>query len=205
MFIEKSIIQTVKNNPGLSDRELLDAFKGRWKSPQYINQYCRFLASRGLILRKKRADGIIGNWLAGEANFEQKREAIISRNETGLLSDKRLKQILEAYLSSLGWKAKIAWGHKNGIDIDASYGQRQWIIEVKGAEKNNLAPVNSFVSILGQILRRMDDPACKYSIAFPDIEQYRRLWERLPPLAKNKTGITALFVNPSGDVTEISL
>jgi hypothetical protein len=205
LLIEKNIIQTLQNSPGVSDRELSDAMKGRWKSPQYVNQSCRFLASRGVILRRKRADGIIGNWLVEENSPDQRPEGQNSANEARSLSDKRMKQILEAYLVSLGWKPEIAWGHTHGVDINGLCGSRHWIIEVKGSEPNNLTPVNSFVEMLGQVLQRMDDPACKYSVAFPDLEQYRRLWERLPALAKNKTGITALFVNPAGRVSEISL
>ena len=49
----------------------------------------------------------------------------------------------------------------------------------------------------------MDDPRSKYSIAFPDTEPFRRLWERLPALVKNKIEITALFVNQRGVEIEI--
>jgi hypothetical protein len=34
------------------------------------------------------------------------------------------------------------------------------------------------------------------------MEQFRRLWERLPILAKYRTGITAIFVKLAGDNVE---
>jgi len=64
--------------------------------------------------------------------------------------------------------------------------------------------VNYFVAILGELLQRMTDPAAHYSVALPDLKQFRGLWRRLPPMAKARTGITALFVAPSGQITEES-
>jgi hypothetical protein len=63
--------------------------------------------------------------------------------------------------------------------------------------------VNYFLGALGEILQRMDDPDARYSVAFPDIAQFRRLWERLPALAKKRTGISALFVAASGEITHV--
>jgi hypothetical protein len=49
----------------------------------------------------------------------------------------------------------------------------------------------------------MDDPQAKYSIAVPDLKQFRNLWSRLPALAKQRTTISALFVNRGGAVDEV--
>jgi len=54
-----------------------------------------------------------------------------------------------------------------------------------------------------ELLQRMDDPDARYSIALPDMQQFRRLWQRLPQLAKARTTISALFVSPSGNVEEV--
>jgi hypothetical protein len=64
--------------------------------------------------------------------------------------------------------------------------------------------VNYFLGVLGELLQRMSDPEAKYSIALPDLPQFRRLWERLPELAKRRTTISALFVSGSGDVEEVA-
>lgn len=118
------------------------------------------------------------------------------------IPEKKVKQILKGFLTSQGWNPRITWGSTHGIDIEAKRNTARWIIEVKVAESSNPAIVNSFVSVLGEILQRMDYQECKYSIALPDTEPFRRLWERLPTLAKDRTGITVLFVNPAGNVTE---
>lgn len=60
--------------------------------------------------------------------------------------------------------------------------------------------VNYFLAVLGETLQRMDSPAASYSIALPDMAQFRGLWERLPDLAKERTKVTALFIRADGQV-----
>ena len=87
--------------------------------------------------------------------------------------------------------------------MDAHSGLSRWIIEVKGQGSRPEMRVNYFLGILGELLQRMSDPQARYSIALPDLPQFRRLWERLPSLAKERTGISALFVASSGKVEEV--
>jgi hypothetical protein len=116
-------------------------------------------------------------------------------------TEKIIKQVLERYLRSHGWEVSVAWGATHGNDIEAKRGQIQWIIEVEGWEyAEDMA--ESFVLALGKIMQRMHDPDTKYSMAFLDIAPFHRLWSRLPRLVKSRTGITALFVDPEGRVTE---
>jgi hypothetical protein len=200
--IERNIVQTLELYPGLCDRELADIVKGRNASSQYINQNCRMLESQGILMRQMREDGRIGNYLKPDgstnSSFLLTRDEKIADN----ISEKKMKQILEGYLTSLGWDVEIAWGPTHGIDIQAKHNLEKWIIEVKGSQPGNPLYISYFLSVLGEILQRMDDPACKYSIALPDIEQFHRLWERLPTLTKERTRITALFVNLNGSVIE---
>ncbi len=119
------------------------------------------------------------------------------------LSEKKIKLALGSFLTSRGWNPQVAWGSARGIDVEAKRSTDRWIIEVKVLESSSSMIVNSFISVLGEILQRMNDQHCKYSIALPDSEPFRRLWERLPALAKDRTGITALFVNAAGTVKEI--
>lgn len=58
-----------------------------------------------------------------------------------------------------------------------------------------------FLGVLGEVLCRMTDPDAKYSIAIPDVPQFRNLWRRLPAEAKSRTRIAALFVGDA-DVQE---
>ncbi len=120
------------------------------------------------------------------------------------LQDKRVRQILENFLASERWNPEITAFSKRGVDIDARRNGERWVIRVKVAQCSGSEIVDFFVSVLGEALQRMNEQSCKYSIALPDTKPFRRLWQRLPSLAKTRTGITALFVSPTGVVIEES-
>jgi hypothetical protein len=122
---------------------------------------------------------------------------------SGFVSEDDAKAKLKAWLEAAGWEVRVAMGREHGIDIDARRSASRWIIEVKGQGTLNPMRVNYFLGALSELLQRMDDPGARYSVAFPDINQFRRLWQRLPVLAKKRTGISALFVAASGQITEV--
>jgi hypothetical protein len=133
------------------------------------------------------------------------KEAVTERGKTTEvegLSEDAIKQSIKKYLDKNNWVVDIAWGRRPGIDIDASRDGERWIIEVKGQGSRNAMRVNYFIAVLGELLQRMDDSSSRYSIALPDLPQFRNLWRKLPQLAKQKTGITCLFVDPQGNIKE---
>jgi hypothetical protein len=89
----------------------------------------------------------------------------------------------------------VAWGKTRGADCVAIRGEDRWIIEAKGCWSRRAMRVNYFLAILAETLQRMDDPQTRYSIALPDLAQFRGLWQRPPDLAKERTSLTALFVD----------
>jgi hypothetical protein len=119
----------------------------------------------------------------------------------GWLSEGDVKERVTAWLQRSGWRSEVAWGKSRGTDILALRGDNRWLIEAKGG--GSLQPVNYFLMILGEVLQRMENPTARYSIALPDMRQFRGLWARLPSLAKKRLGITALFVDKNGDVEEV--
>ena len=94
-------------------------------------------------------------------------------------------------------------GGAHGIDIDAKRGKERWIIEVKGIGSRPQMRGNYFIAMLGETLQRMDDSKARYSIAVPDVQQFRNLWVRLPLLAKQRTNISAIFASYDGTVDEV--
>jgi hypothetical protein len=119
-----------------------------------------------------------------------------------MLSEDDVKRRLQSWLAQSGWEVSVVWGRGRGIDVEAKKGTQRWIIEAKGCGSLNPMRVNYFVSMLGELLQRMNDANARYSIALPDLKQFRGLWARLPELAKSRTGISALFVNASGNIDE---
>lgn len=197
------LIALINESPGRTDRELTDVLKGNGAHPSQVNQEARLLERKGLLVRRRREDGVIGNYpSACDVNGTRISETPqIARTPEGLSEDE-VKAHLAAWLQAQGWEARVAWGKSRGADIVATQRERRWIIEVKGLGSLQPMRVNYFVSMLGETLQRMSDPAAKYSIAVPDVAQFRALWERLPQLAKQRTQITALFVASEGDVRE---
>jgi hypothetical protein len=123
----------------------------------------------------------------------------------GWLSEDDVKERVTAWLERSGWRAEVAWGKSRGTDILALSGDNRWLIEAKGGGSLQPMRVNYFLMILGEVLQRMEHPTARYSIALPDMRQFRGLWARLPSLAKKRLGITALFVDKDGDVEEVEV
>jgi hypothetical protein len=63
MSLGKQITHLLTSNEGLSDREITDLLRGREAPQQPINQICRNLQRRGIVIRRKRQDGLLGNYL----------------------------------------------------------------------------------------------------------------------------------------------
>lgn len=195
------LLKEIQSNPGLTDRELTTAMKGRKADQQHVNQEARFLERKGAISRRRRNDGLIGNYpldhAAAHVDIPQQYE--VKKTENGLSEDE-LKSHLVAWLKKRGWETTVAWGKARGIDIDAKRKAERWIIEVKGIGTLSAMRVNYFIGMLGETLQRMNDDNAAYSIALPDIAQFRNLWARLPSLAKQRTKISVLFVSVDGSI-----
>ncbi|WP_066071637.1 hypothetical protein [Neobacillus soli] len=202
LTLKDKIIELLKVDDGFTDREITDKIMGHGKPQQNVNIACRDMESRGLIQRVKRSDGKIGNYLS-DSKINNVHENHIIEKHTDGLSEDEIKDIINKDLISKGWETQVAWAKTPGIDIDAFRVNERWIIEVKGCGSRNAMRLNYFLAILGETLQRMSDPNAKYSIALPDLQQYRNLWERLPRLAKERTGFTALFVNEVSEIEEV--
>jgi hypothetical protein len=199
--LKERIIGVVNASPGLSDREITDRLSGESAGQQAVNQAAHALANVGLLRRVPRSDGRVGNYPTRLVDVELPKATVPVSDPNGL-SEEEVKRAVEAWLVASGWQVTVKWGRTQGIDIDAMKGQSRWIIEAKGCGSLSPMRVNYFVGMLGELLQRMDDPRARYSIALPDMKQFRGLWRRLPALAKSRTSISALFVSSAGHVEE---
>lgn len=203
------VLDLLGGTPGLTDREITNTLRGKSAPQQPINITARQLAKRGLLFRRKREDGLIGNYLPDTSGSPHQAAPLsISHRDhhvthEDVFAEDRLKAVLEQWLAADGWSTEIAWAKQRGVDIHARRSEERWLIEVKGIGSRPEMRVNYFIGILGETLQRMDDPAAKYSIALPDVPQFRNLWKRLPQLAKKRTGISVLFVSAEGKVIEL--
>jgi hypothetical protein len=202
--LAQQILEAVRKQRGITDRRLAEVLFGLGAPQQRVNVECRRIAAQGLLTRASRPDGLIGNYEPGK-NAEPPRAAPASTplRAGPFLSEDRLKILLKAWLEAEGWLVEVAWAKLRGIDIHARRGVERWIIEAKGGGSLDAMRVNYFLAVLGETLQRMDDPRAAYSIALPDVKQFRNLWSRLPSLAKQRTSITALFVREDGRIERL--
>lgn len=206
--LKEQITELLAHAPGLTDREITDKLRGRDSRQQPINAMCRELAKGRVLVRHRRNDGLIGNYPTGVSSVASSRSprsqsSVVdtrARTEVDMLGEDEVKEALVQWLARDGWTSKVAWGRQQGIDIEATRGGERWIIEVKGCGSRDAMRVNYFLAILGETLQRMDSEDAWYSIAFPNMGQYRRLWSRLPALAKTRTQISALFVEDASNI-----
>lgn len=201
----EKILGLLKDKPGLTDREITNIIDGATANQQPVNTICNQLHNKKIIVRRLRSDGKLGNYLT-DNNIEMinQDDSILRKEEniSGLTED-RIKQFLQKWLSNNDWRVSIKWGHDSGIDIEAQKADKRWVIEVKGEGKYQQMTANYFENILGEILKRMTEPGGKYSIALPDIKQNRNLWDRLPFEAKRRTHLSVLFIDEYGNVEEL--
>lgn len=197
------ILMALQEKPGLTDRELSDLLLGANVHPSRINQECRLIESSGRLLRQMRSDGRIGNYPEGVAPPPAPAPSATAAS-TDQLSEDDVKRHLQRWLEARGWSAEIAWGKARGTDIVARRDGAVWMIEVKGCGSRSEMRVNYFIGMLGELLQRMSDEHATYSIAIPAMRQFQRLWQRLPELARRRTGISALFVSADGNVEHSS-
>ena len=203
MTLKDRVAAYVGENPGLTDRKIATALLGAEAPQQPVNIAARALASAGSISRVTRADGKIGNYPSDQPPTQSSGLTTTTSCADGLSEDD-VKRAVAAWLASDGWAVDVRWGHERGIDIEATRDDARWVIEAKGCGSRQPMRVNYFIAMLGETLQRMADPAARYSIALPDMQQYRRLWDRLPALARSRTTITAIFVADDGTITHLS-
>jgi hypothetical protein len=110
------------------------------------------------------------------------------------ITEDEVKTAVKTWLESEGWTVNVAWGRERGIDVDAHRRSQRLIIEAKGEAPPGPQQVNYFLSALGEIAQRMNDPVARYGLALPDHSQYRKLVARLPALARERLKLDVLFV-----------
>ena len=73
------ILRLLEHGDGLTDREITDQLEGHSAPQQPINQLCHRMEGQKILVRKKRADGLIGNYLIRKGQSPTK---IVERKES---------------------------------------------------------------------------------------------------------------------------
>ena len=174
---------------------------------QQINQACRALESRGVLIRVVGSNGKIVNRLTGSSGSQAAQTApapralprAIGLPAQGPLTEDEVKKAVSDHLSVHGFAVTVAWGHIRGIDIEARRGDERWAIEAKGAADTDQKGGTYFLNALGELLQRMSDERARYALALPENRRNLGLVERLPAVARRRLGLTVFFVRRDGD------
>lgn len=205
--LSEKIIDLIAASPGLSDREITDALRGPEAAASSVNAAARKLEGEGLLERRPRDDGLLGNY---PAETEVPLPAVTPMAPVAPVpadppeppqepaadpTMPALREAVESWLLARGWHVThVAGSH----DIEATLGGECWRIFVEGERSPAKAGAASWRLILGRLLSGLTDPTADYSIALPDREPYRSWWAQLSPVAKERTGLTVIFVGKSG-------
>ena len=172
---------------------------------QAVNQAARRLEAQGRLRRFTGPDGKIVNALPdspAQLTSELTPPPVVpGGSDHRRITEDEVKEAVRAYLTGRGFDVSVAWDRVRGIDIDARHADgRRYVIEAK-AEVGKSGPqqVNYFVSMLGELVQRMDDVQASYGIALPDNRQYRGLVNRLPTLARERLRLAVFWVSREGD------
>ena len=195
--------------PGLTDREITDRLVGKGARVQPVNRAAHTLEKMGKLERRCLVCGKIGNFpvggeAVGDSGEETRPVGGVTARSVSNMSEEDVKSRLKSWLEAAGWDVRVRWGHGLGADIEAIRGNERWLIEAKGSGSKNPIKQIHFLTALGEALQAMSDPAARYAIAFPDSPKFRRLWAKLPSLAKSRTGVEALFVSAEREVDRVA-
>lgn len=199
----------IRKSSGLTDREITNRLFGEKARVQAVNRTAHLLMKMGLVERRPRPDGRVGNFVAGKGAGLLAREydqefTSVHGNRLVQMSEFEVKRKVRKWLETDGWSVEVGEGADRDFDIEAKRGGDRWVVGAKGSGSRNEMKKSHFFTVLGETLQRMQDPEVRYSIALPDIRKFRRLWERLPVLAKSRTGISVLFVREDGSIDQNS-
>lgn len=202
--LKERIVGLLAVTNGLKDRELADQLLGLGKHPSSVQQACTGLAKAGVLERRGTPRGLENHLLEPGMTALVQKAAPVTMPLLKQTEDE-VNEALRAWLLTQGWTIEsFCPGNQRGIDVVARRGEERWLIEVKGSGKTPQVEQNYMYGNLGQLLFKMTDAQAKYSVAFPDMPKFTRMWGRLPQVARERTKITALFVSVVGEVREES-
>ena len=79
-------------------------------------------------------------------------------------------------------------------------GEKKWVINVQGIKRGRkqTLPVK-----LGEVIKHIDDLNTHYSMAFNDSLTYRRQWNEIPTMVKERLNMSVILADKKGNITEL--
>ena len=117
------------------------------------------------------------------------RKAKMKRNTEDLTN------LIKAWLNEHGW----SYEENKGI-LEAFNGEKKWVINVQGIKRGRkqTLPVK-----LGEVIKHIDDLNTHYSMSFNDSLTYRRQWNEIPTMVKERLNMSVILADKKGNITEL--
>jgi hypothetical protein len=206
MVLAEDIVQLLQQRPeGMSDGELAQA---TGTVHQRINQCCRTLADKGVLVREP-VGGVIHNRLPGQAAPVPRPREVATDREW--FWEGIVQAALCSWLASEGWALVQVMNtetRQQGTDIEATRGGVRLHVEVKGypsegasAQPSNQATHYYAGALLKAVRLREAHPDDAVAMAFPDKPRYRTLLAETAQSVRTLR-ITVFFIAESGSVTQ---
>lgn len=137
------------------------------------------------------------------AFFETKKRGRPMKSEEEKLRAKRLKQGLSAldlseictnWLQERGWDVMPVNGKLVAIKEN-----EKWVIDIHGMKRGRK---QSLPAKMNDILKQMEDGNTRYSMAMNDSLSYRRQWNQIPHVVKEKLNVSVILADKKGNVVE---
>jgi hypothetical protein len=217
MTVADDVLRALRARPnGMTDAELAALLR---KRHQHINQTCRTLADRGLLIRDDAYGGII-NKVSGVTAERQTREPRPPAGSTAQewTLEGNVQSRMVSHLAKVGWSI-IAVANtaqrERGVDIIAEVDGRRMLVEVKGWPSTTYArgeragqpkptppsmqATHWFAELLTSLIRRGAEGGSRLAMGLPDMSRYRNLLGEAA-WALERLGITVYLVAADGAV-----
>lgn len=125
------------------------------------------------------------------------------KSEDDKMQAKRMKQGLSAadliaictvWLEERGWNVESVNGKLIALKDD-----QKWMIDIHGMKRGRKQSVPAKMS---DILRQMEEGNIRYSMAMNDSISYRRQWNQIPHVVKEKLNVSVILADRKGNIQE---
>lgn len=106
-----------------------------------------------------------------------------------------VQSAIEKFFEAQGF-TRLEVKHVDLVCVNTS--NEKWVIEAKGDSSSVGVDFNTG---LGQILKRMDEPNCKYAMAVPNIPKYINQLNKVPMRVRKLLGLNWIIVSEDGTVS----
>lgn len=106
-----------------------------------------------------------------------------------------LPSLIKEWLEEKGWETI-----EHNRYIEAKKQERKWLIDIYQTTRGRKVPLPSKLT---EMIKKMDDGDAYYSVALVDSPIYRKQWDEIPSVAKERLQVSVILADRSGRVLEM--